>query len=123
MKRKFIFKDGDREFQLPVTPPSFSVEHGIRIETLNIHTLGDVNIAGYGTLAALKIECMFPSPASPFAVDGTDPYTYVDYFLKWCDARTVLRFVISDTPINIPVLVESINYSDRTGTNDVGMQP
>lgn len=119
MKRKFIFKDGDREFQLPVTPPSFSVEHGVRIETINIHTIGDVNIAGYGTLAALKIDCMFPSTASPFAVSDQDPYTYVDYFLKWCDARTVLRFVVSDTPVNISVLIESINYSEQDGTNDV----
>lgn len=119
MKRKFIFKDGNREILLPVTPPSFSVGHGVRIETINIHTLGDVNIAGYGTLAALKIDCMFPAQAYPFAFSNQDPYTYVDYFLKWCDARTVLRFVISDTLVNIPVLVESINYSEQDGTNDV----
>lgn len=119
MKRKFIFKDGDREILLPITPPSFSVEHGIKIETINIHTLGDVNIAGYGTLAALKIDCLLPAKNYPFSTANQDPYTYVDYFIKWCDTRAVLRFVISDTPVNIPVLVESINYSEQDGTNDI----
>lgn len=119
MKRKFIFKEGDKEFLLPVTPPSFSIEHGIKIETVNIHTLGDVNIAGYGTLAVLKIDCLFPAHVSSFAFAYQDPYVYVNNFLKWCDDHTVLRFIISDTPVNIPVLVESINYSEQDGTNDV----
>lgn len=119
MQRKFIFKDITRELQLPVTPPSFTIEHGINVETINIHTLGDVNIAGYGTLATIKIDCLFPAKNYPFAVGNNDPYVYVDYFVKWCDSREVLRFIVSDTPVNIAVLVESISYSERDGTNDV----
>lgn len=118
MKRKFIFKDAGNEFMLPVTPPSFTIEHGIRMETINIHTLGDVNIAGYKTLAAIKLECLFPTSISPFAAN-MEPYEYVAAFEKWCDERKVLRFVVSDTPVNIPVLVKSIGYAEQDGTNDV----
>lgn len=117
--RKFIFKDGTRELLLPVTPPSFTVTHGIKIETIHIHTLGDVNIAGYGTLAAIKIDCLFPAQPYPFSLTDENPYTYVKTFQKFCDKRKVIRFVIPDTPVNLPVLVESITYSERDGTHDV----
>ncbi|MFZ7103364.1 MAG: LysM peptidoglycan-binding domain-containing protein [Peptococcaceae bacterium] len=119
MQRKFIFKDKNSEILLPVTPPSFTMTQGINIETINIHTLGDVNIAGYGTLANLKIDCLFPAQSYPFALENQDPYVYVDYFIKWCDEREVLRFIVSDTSVNIAVLVESITYSEKDGTNDV----
>ncbi|TWH59167.1 LysM domain-containing protein [Desulfitobacterium sp. LBE] len=117
--RKFIFKDGNRELLLPVTPPSFTITHGIKIETIHIHTLGDVNIAGYGTLAAIKIDCLFPAQPYPFALTDENPYTYVKTFQKFCDKRKVIRFVIPNTPVNLPVLVESIAYSERDGTHDV----
>ncbi len=56
MLRLFIFRDAETntEINLPVTPENFSIDHGIRMETINIHTLGDVNIAGYTTLASIK---------------------------------------------------------------------
>ena len=50
MLRKFIFKYGEgSEYILPISPKSFKVDYGIRVETVNIHTMGDVNIAGYST--------------------------------------------------------------------------
>ncbi len=121
--RKFIFKDTvkNKELVLPVTPASFEISHGIRVETINIHTLGDVNIAGYGTLASIKVDCLFPAQSYSFALSsaGTDPYKYVKAFQKWSDNRTVLRFVVSETPVNIPVLVETVTYSEKDGTGDV----
>lgn len=120
MQRKFIFKDDIKEMLLPVTPPSFTIEHGINIETINIHTLGDVNIAGYSTLANIKIDCLFPAQDYPFAfITGMDPYSYVETFKKWSHERKIIRFIIPDTPVNIPVLVQSISYTEKDGTNDV----
>jgi len=107
---------------LPITPPSFEVSHGIRIETINIHSLGDVALAGYGTLPPIKIdECMFPAKDYPFNQPGTylDPYSYIRKLEAWCDARTVLRFVIPGTSVNSPVLIEDITYGERDGTGDV----
>ena len=41
---------------LPVTPDSFEVGAGIKIETVNIHALGDLRIAGYPTLDNITIS-------------------------------------------------------------------
>jgi len=92
------------------------------METINIHTVGDVNIAGYPTLATVKIDCMFPAQAYPFVNQGAifDPYYYVTTLNNWCDARKLLRYVVSGTPINLPVKLESIDpVGERDGTNDV----
>lgn len=121
--RKFIFKDpiANTELVLPVTPGSFEVSHGIRIETVNIHTLGDVNLAGYGTLCSFKIDCLFPSQLYPFVQNliYSDPYKYIQALEAFCDARRVIRFIVSDTMVNVPVLIEDISYGEKDGTQDV----
>ena len=91
MLRKFIFKYGEgSEYILPISPKSFKVDYGIRVETVNIHTMGDVNIAGYSTLSTIGIDCMFPSKKYPFVV-GTyheNPYTSAEMFIKWAEDGT-----------------------------------
>lgn len=120
---KFIFKDTEKnkEMVLPVTPPSFDVSHGINIETINIHKLGDVILPGYGTLSSIRVDCMFPSKKYSFNQPKTnlDPYTYTKKFRAWCDNHTVLRFIISDTSINVQVLISDITYGEKDGSGDV----
>lgn len=121
--RKFIFREPgtSKEIVLPVTPERFNVSHGLKIETINIHVLGDVNMAGYGTLCAFKIDCMFPAVPYPFVHNliYTDPYKYIQDLEVWCDARKVIRFIVSDTMVNVPVLIEDIAYGEQDGTKDV----
>lgn len=120
---KFIFKDTEKntELILPVTPSSFDISHGINIETINIHTLGDVALPGYNTLPDFKVECMFPARSYPFNQPETElnPYNYTKKFEDWCDNRSVLRWIISETSVNIPVLISDITYGERDGSGDV----
>jgi len=118
--KKFIFRKDDVELVLPVTPESFQVSHGINVETINIHTVGDVNIAGYGTLCTIKIECLLPANYYPFNQPeaSTNPYAYIEKLSAWCDARAVLHFVITNT-LNVPVLIEDIAYGEKDGTGDL----
>ncbi len=121
--RKFILKDTEKntEMVLPVTPPGFEVSHGINIETINIHTIGDVNLAGYGTLSTIKIECMLPAKKYPFNQPGAEiaPYSYIKKLRAWCDNHTVLRFVVSGTTVNVQSLIEDVTYTEKDGTGDV----
>lgn len=120
---KFIFLDTEknREIILPVTPARFEVPYGINIETINIHDMGDVNLPGNSTLASITINCMFPARKYPFNQPGAilEPYYYVNAFKSWCDNRAVLRFIISETPVNLQVIVEDIKYGEKDGTGDV----
>lgn len=120
---KFIFLDlqTNKELVLPVTPSSYEIPHGINVETINIHSVGDVNLPGTDKLASFGINCMFPAKAYPFNQPGTvlDPFYYVNMFRSWCENRTILRFIITETPINLQVFIEEITCSEKDGTGDV----
>ena len=120
---KFIFKDTEKntELVLPVTPGSFEVSHGISVETINIHTLGDVNLAGHNLAPTYKFDCMLPSKNYSFCQPTAEfnPYGYVIKFEDWCDKHTILRFVVSDTLVNTPVFISDITYGEKDGTGDV----
>lgn len=117
-ERKFIFRSGSTELSLPVTPESYRVETGINIEVVNIHTLGDAILTGYGTLATIQISCMLPSQRYPFA-DSSNPDYYISQFEKWIKKKSKVRFVIGGTGVNVQTIIQSIAYGERDGTNDV----
>lgn len=121
--KKVLFRDtaNNIELVLPVTPDSFEVSHGINIETVNIHTLGDVAVPGYGTLPTFNISCMFPAREYNFIQPGAglEPYSYVQRFEWWSGNKTILRLVVSETQINKPVLISDIRYGEQDGTGDV----
>lgn len=114
---KFVF---DGSLILPITPGTFDVGNGIRIETVNIHTVGDLRIAGYPTLDDISIDSFFPAQKYPFRVtDHVWPYAMVACFKGWAKARRPVRFLITGTDVNIPVLVESIQHGEHDGSGDV----
>lgn len=123
MLRKFIFHssaDG-QEIILPVTPSSYQVETGQGIQVVNLTQFGDYALAGYPSIYAFTLDCMFPAQSYPFMVGGStpDPDLYIEFFERAVKERQVLRFVVSDTLVSNEVLVESMRYGEQDGTNDV----
>lgn len=123
MLRKFIFKDTEtgEELVLPVTPSSYDVEHGRKANPLTMHEAGDVNLPGSAVLLDVELECLLPAHAYPFNQPGagTNPFVYLERLEKWSDAGTVLRFIVSDTPVNAAVILDPIRYREQDGTNDI----
>lgn len=121
MLRKLIFKDGSTEIALPVTPAEYTVSNGIKIETINLHGVGDINLAGYAALDTIKISCMFPAKKYPFMLPSSkvNPDYYIDKFKRWAASRKVIRFIVSGAKVNVPVYVESITHGEKDGTNDI----
>lgn len=118
-KRLFVFRHDNGELVLPVTPPEFIGSAGKRIETINIVDVGDVHAAGHETLATIKISGFFPANRYSFANTASDPYALVAQFQAWAKSRKVVRFLVTGTALNLSVLVESIDYGENDGSNDV----
>ena len=125
-KRKVIFLDPKTKSApvMPITPKVISASHGINFETINIHTMGNVNIAGYKVPATIKMDLIFPAQHYPFVVLNVgvlpkDPYSYVTLFQRYETQQTVLRFMVTGTPTNTQVHVESLEYREQDGTNDI----
>ena len=118
--RRIALKDGNNELILPITPPSFRVSSGIGVETVNIHGLGDVRIAGYSTLDQITINSFFPAQEYGFSLTSyVDPWILVGKVQEWQTNRTVVRFIITGTNINKPVVIENFSVGEQDGSNDV----
>ena len=123
MERRIIFKDTTTgaELVMPVTPREYQVEHGRRQNTVTMHTVGDVTTPGPAVLLDEEVEFLLPAQAYPFAQPGTalNPFVYIEKLSKWSDAGTVLRWVVSGTPVNAAVRLGPIRYREQDGTNDI----
>ena len=123
MARQFIFKDTEtgRELVLPVTPGSYDVEHGRKAAGITMQESGDVNLPGPAVLLDTELTCLLPAQGYPFNQPGagTNPWGYLEQLEKWSDAGTVLRFVVSGTPVNAAVLLDPIRYREQDGTGDL----
>ena len=123
MLRKFIFKDTETgaELTLPVTPQSYKISHGRKAVPLEMLSVGNINLPGNLTLLDETITCLLPAQNYPFMIPGavTDPFYYIEQLKKWSEAGTVLRFIISDTPVNVAVILDPISYTEQDGSNDI----
>lgn len=123
MSAKFILKDtaAGKELVLPVTPSGYSIEHGRKINTITMQQMGDINLPGPFSLFDEPLDCLLPAHDYPFNQPGasTNPFTYLEQLEKWSDSGAILRFIVSDTPVNAAVLLGPIRYEERDGTGDL----
>lgn len=122
--RKIILKDtaGGTELIFPVTPESFQVSSSRSVLKVNIHQMGDINLWGQKEAATIKISALLPSDARSYAFSGGytgNPYGVIELLQGWQDMGKVLRYIVSDTPVNLAVLLESVLYGEQDGTGDV----
>ena len=105
---------------MPVTPDHYEIGHGQRIELVNIHQLGDVSLAGTPTLCTVTMDLLLPCGPRTYSIpDPKEPEWYLWHLRQWVDEKTLLRFIVSDTYINLPVWLEDFRTGERDGTNDV----
>ena len=124
MRRLFSFLDesASLELVLPVTPASYEWEHSNRVETIHLDQIGEINLPGGRLMGSITLsDVLFPAKPYPFVNPGasTNPYLYLEQLERWSDAGSPVRFLVSGTPTNAQVLVESVRYGERDGTNDV----
>ncbi len=123
MRRILSFLDeaAGRELILPVTPPSYTWDRGNRVETIQLDQIGEVNLPGTTLMGSCTLEVMLPARLYSFCNPGTvaNPYVYLEQLERWSDAGTPVRFLVSGTPTNALVLIETTPYGERDGTNDL----
>lgn len=106
---------------MPVTPPDFTVAEGRSVETLDMTDTGQVNLPGLRQLFNERMEFLLPSSDRNYTTGGWtgEPYAVVDRLVEWSNSGDVLRFIVTDTPVNLPVLLSPVEHGQRDGTGDV----
>ena len=98
--------------QLPVVPPEFTITKPHKHDVFETATHGDLKLLGPAGLRGIVIESFFPVRDYPFlrsrAYRG---FEYVFIIDTWLLAKLPIRLIITETPINLAVTVDSFDYT------------
>lgn len=111
----------NQELIMPVTPSDFYVSDGRQVENLDMTDTGQVNLPGLKSLFNEQQEFLLPSSERNYTTGGWsgEPYAVVDRLTEWSNNGDVLRLIVTDTPVNYPVLLGPVRHGQRDGTGDV----
>ncbi len=130
MKFLLYCSDGKESIQLPVNPPVFHVSDGSSISTVETIGLGEITMIGKGKPVEITLESHFPAEIGRYLhflkdtemadiPDAKTPYEYISILKRWKELEKAIRLIITDTPVNIPVVIENLTYGEEGGSRDV----
>lgn len=124
---------------IPILPSEFTFSTSMNNTVQNVHSLGDVYLAGQRGLKSFSFSSFFPRNEYSFAVVappysvmwrdkyGLNPYAYVDMIERWMDevgqtgksAVVQLNLLNDDKQLYLNMLIDSFEYGENDGTGDV----
>lgn len=118
---KLVLSCAGESVTFPVSPPSFEVSNAYNNSTINVNSLGDINMLGKRGLTTIKFSSFFPAQAYNGIVNTTpdSPYSYIEKIKSFAQKGQPCKLAISNTNINLNVSIDSFDYSEKDGTNDV----
>lgn len=118
MTEIFIEYD-NRVVALPVNPEELMLQRDGNNETLEIVSLGEINMLKAAKLASISFECFFPPNADASYVstkgDFRSPNFYIDFIESIRNAKKPCRFIVSETRINLLASIETFDFGIKAG--------
>ncbi|MGG7176198.1 hydrolase [Clostridium paraputrificum] len=118
-----IFMEYNNELiQFPVNPEELGVSKEGNNETTEVVKLGEINIPKDTKLATIEFESFFPKHNVGSYVRTRNkfqgPQFYMDFINKVRNDKKPVRFIVSDTNINMLALIDNFKYSYKAGDDD-----
>lgn len=117
----YLNASGDN-LRFPVCPAEVGKNINADISGEKIIKRGTVNIFNGSEPDSISLSGFFPNASATYGfidVKGQDPYGYVNKIEKWCKSGERLRYIVTGTPINLPVKVSHFEYKEKDGSGDV----
>lgn len=115
------FNNLEQQLRLPVTPSEFELRQAHNNTVVNITNLGELNLIGKKGLASMTVSSFFPSKDYHFCkYQGfPKPYECVKLIQGWKDSGKPIRVIVTNTPINYAMAIDSFVFGEKDGTGDV----
>ena len=115
------FNNNAESLRLPVIPSAFEMNLPNQNTTVDITSIGEINLIGKAGLASITIESFFPAQQYSFCLysDFPKPYECVLMLKRWKESGRPIRLIVTQSPINYAMAIESLTYSEVDGTGDV----
>ena len=117
----WLKKSNSDKFMLPVNPESFAFTEKHNNTSVNVNSIGEVNLLGKRDLKTGTISSHFPKRDRNYANNSgrQAPYTYINKLLSWKSSGNPIQLIITGTKINFQVTIETLKYGEQDGTGDV----
>lgn len=117
----WLKKSNSDKFMLPVNPESFAFTEKHNNTSVNVNSIGEVNLLGKRDLKTGTISSHFPKRDRNYANNSgrQAPYTYINKLLSWKSSGKPIQLIITGTKINFQVTIETLKYGEQDGTGDV----
>ncbi|WP_432662443.1 hypothetical protein R9X47_18120 [Wukongibacter baidiensis] len=110
----------EQVIKLPVLPAEFKIQSGMKNETYDTISQGEIKLIGMDSLNSISIQSFFPDKDYAFLRDGGyKGWQYVEIIEKWKTRRVPIRLTITESPINMACTIESFEYGMQDGTGDI----
>lgn len=113
-------KQDDLELQFPVNPPEYELVSAISNTTVNINSIGEVNLLGKRNLKTISLASFFPNQNYDFCQysDFPKPSECVK-IIEEMKNNGVLRLIMTGTPVKMDCTIESFSWGENDGTKDI----
>ena len=121
MLELYLKENDSNVLRFPVTPSEVICETSASINTESVNDLGEVSLFSGVGLKSIPIDSFFPNKDYNFCTYSNieKPYELVRKLETWQNNGTKLRYIVTDTYTNIPVMINSFTYQEQDGTGDV----
>ena len=121
MLELYLKENDSNVLRFPVTPSEVICETFASINTESVNDLGEVSLFSGVGLKSIPIDSFFPNKDYSFCTYSNieKPYELVRKLETWQNNGTKLRYIVTDTYTNIPVMINSFTYQEQDGTGDV----
>ncbi len=111
-----IWPNGTKS-RLPVLPDSINISNDSQNESVNIAGVGEVTILQDPLAKSISFSSFFPAQESSFVEypNPSKPWEFVERIEMFKESKKPIRFLVTGTPINMAVSIESFPLSESGG--------
>lgn len=115
------FNNNAEKLRLPVLPPSYEILSKNLNNRVNINEVGNINLIGKSDLKEVSINSFFPKQHYYFVEYNNfpSPFECVEMIEKWRLSGKPIRFIITDTNVNLAMAIEKFTFGEKDGTGDI----
>ena len=123
MSIQFYLDIEGKRYMLPVSPGKIEMKRASNNSIIEIAKLGDVNVGGGHALISTSFSSIFPADYQQSWVEkGAKPETariWIDRLTNAKADNDRVRLIVTDTRINVVMLIESFDWGYEDTTGDV----
>ncbi len=112
--------NNEKVIQFPVLPSEFTLQSSEAHYSYQTISQGEITLIGNKSPKTISFSGVFPEKKLTYSKNTTMyGWDFVKQIEEMRDRKLPFRLIITETPINMPVTIESFEYGLRSGTKDI----